>query len=176
MAVVTFGIVGQDMQVKEGAEAPYFPAPTSTVSIGVTAVEAKVLLGDQRILDVSAASLSINLNAAGQPVVGSVLTPDVFTNLANVEGSITALRQDMRQAKRFLAEDQLSLHLVFTENETEPRDFCSFFVGNLTLSGASKSELGADGPRTQTLPLMIGKDERGGAFDPTMVKYQTSAL
>ncbi|KTR02554.1 hypothetical protein NS365_21450 [Aureimonas ureilytica] len=175
MATVTFSLVGQDMQVKEGAESPYFAAATTTVSLGMTAVEAVIRLGDRDVLDISQASLSINLNAAGFPVVGSNVTPDVFTNLATVEGSLTALRNDVSRVKNFLNEDQLSLHLLFTENESEPRDFISFYVPNLTLSSATKSELGSDGPRTQQLALMIGTDDRGGAFDPVMVKMQTSA-
>jgi hypothetical protein len=92
-----------------------------------------------------------------------------------VEGSVTALKSDISRSQAFLDEEELSLHIMFTENEAEPKDFCSFFIGNLTLAGSTKSELGADGPRTQTLPLMIGKDERGGAYDATTVKYQTSA-
>lgn len=172
---ITFNVVGQDMQVQQGANSPYFITPVATVSIGMTAVEAIIRLGATDVLDLTGVDLSINLNAAGQPVVGSVITPDVFTNLATVEGSITALRQDVSRVQSFLNEDQLSLHLLFTENESEPKDFCSFFVGNLTLSSATKSELGADGPRTQTLALMIGADDRGGAFDQTSVKYQTSA-
>ncbi len=175
MATVTFSLVGQDMQVKEGADSPYFASATTTVSLGMTAVEAVIRLGDRDVLDISQATLSINLNAAGFPVVGSSVTPDVFTNLATVEGSLTALRNDVSRVKNFLNEDQLSLHLMFTENESEPRDFISFYVPNLTLSSATKSELGADGPRTQQLSLMIGTDDRGGAFDPVMVKMQTSA-
>lgn len=175
MATVTFSLVGQDMQVKEGADSPYFASATTTVSLGMTAVEAVIRLGDRDVLDISQATLSINLNAAGFPVVGSNVTPDVFTNLATVEGSLTALRNDVSRVKNFLNEDQLSLHLLFTENESEPRDFISFYVPNLTLSSATKSELGSDGPRTQQLALMIGTDDRGGAFDPVMVKMQTSA-
>ncbi|WP_062223082.1 phage tail tube protein [Aureimonas sp. D3] len=175
MATVMFSLVGQDMQVKEGAESPYFASATTTVSLGMTAVEAVIRLGDRDVLDISQASLSINLNAAGFPVVGSNVTPDVFTNLATVEGSLTALRNDVSRVKNFLNEDQLSLHLLFTENESEPRDFIAFYVPNLTLSSATKSELGSDGPRTQQLALMIGTDDRGGAFDPVMVKMQTSA-
>ena len=61
------------------------------------------------------------------------------------------------------------------ENETAPQDFFSLFIGNLTLSSATKSELGSDGARTQDLQLMIGKDERGGAYQPSMVVAQTSS-
>lgn len=175
MAIVTFSKVGQDVEVREDSSAPYFTDPTATISVGLTSVEAAIRLGSEDILDITSLDLTINLNAAGQPVVGSKLTPDVFTNLADVQGSITALRKDMTRMKNFIDEDVLSLHLLFTQNESEPKEFCSFYLGNLTLSGATKSELGADGPRTQQIPLMIGKDERGGAFDATIVKYQTSA-
>ena len=175
MATVTFTIVGQDMEIMSGVSAPYFSAPTATTSIGMTSVEALIRLGTADVLDLTALDLTINLNAAGQPVVGSSITPDVFTNQANVEGSITALRQDVSRVQQFLNEDQLSIHLLFTENEGEPKDFCSFFIGNLTLASASKSELGSDGPRTQQLSLLIGKDERGGAYESSTVVYQTSA-
>jgi len=175
MAIVTFSVVGQDMTVMDGGDSPYFSAPPATTSIGMTAVEAVIRLGSADVLDISSLDLTINLNAAGNPVVGSVLTPDVFTNQANVEGTITALKQDVSRAEAFLAETEMSLHLLFTENEGEAKDFCSFFIGNLTLASATKSDIGSDGARTQSITLMIGKDERGGAFDATTVKYQTSA-
>lgn len=175
MGILTVSLAGQNMDIVEGAQSPYFANPVATTSIGMTAVEAVIRLGDEDVLDVTALTLSVNLNANGQAVVGSVVTPDVFTNQAAIEASITALRKDVTRSRQFLNEDQLSLHILFTENESEPRDFCSLFLGNLTLSSASKSELGSDGPRTQTLGLMVGIDERGGAFDPTMIKYQTSA-
>lgn len=176
MAVITFTLIGQDQEVETGADAPYFTAPATTVSLGLTAVEAKIRLGTVDVMDVSGVDISINLNAAGFPVVGSVLTPDVFTNLAVVEGSITALKQDVSRLQGFLDETEYSLHLLFEENDaTGAPDYCSFFIGNMTLSGATDSDLGADGPRVQTIPLLVGVDSRGGAFDPTMVSFSTSA-
>jgi hypothetical protein len=175
MATITHDFVGQDMEVMTGGSAPYFTSPVATTSIGMTAVEAVIRLGSTDVVDLTALDLSINLNAQGQPVVGSSITPDVFTNLATVEGSVTALRSDLTRMQSFLNEEELSLHLLFTENEGQPKDFCSFFIGNMTLASASKSELGSDGPRTQQLAIMCGIDERGGAYDLTTVKYQTSA-
>lgn len=173
--ILTVGLVGQDMQVMEDGSSPYFTNPTSTTTIAMTAVEASIRLGTEDLVDLSSLTLEINLNAAGVPVVGSLVTPDVFTNLAAVTGSATTLRKDPERVKNFLDEDQLSLHLLLTENETAPQDFFSLFVGNLTLSSATKSELGSDNARTQDLQLMIGKDERGGAYQPSMVVAQTSS-
>ena len=176
MCVLTFGLVGQDMEVMTGAAAPYFTSPAETVSIGLTAVEAKIRLGDGDVMDVSSVDLTLNLNAAAVPVVGSVLTPDVFTNLAAVEGTITALKQDVSRSQQFLDEDELSLHLMFEEHESGAADFCSFFIGNMTLASATKGEIGQDNARTQSFTLLVGVDDRGGAFDRSMIVYQTSAV
>lgn len=173
--ILTFGLVGQDMEVMTGASAPYFTSPTEYVSVAMTSVEAAIRIGSADVLDVSSIDLTLNLNAAGVPVVGSNVTPDVFTNLATIEGSITALKSDVTRSQQFLDETVLSLHLMFTEPETAPQDFCAFFLGNFTLATATKGELGSDNARTQTFTLLPGVDERGGAFDRTMIKYQTSA-
>lgn len=175
MATVNFGLVGQDMEVLDGASAPYFTDPTKTTTIGLTAVEAKIMLGDEEVLDVSSIDMTLNLNASGVPVVGSVLTPDVFTNLATVELSITALKKDVTRAEQFLNETELSLHLLFEENESGAADFVSFYVPNLTLATATKGDLGQDNARTQQFTCLVGVDERGGAYEKTMVKLQTSA-
>lgn len=177
MCIVTYSAVGQDQKLIEAPDYPYFEDPAETVSIGLTAVEARLRLGDEDIADVSSAELSINLNAGGEPVVGSNLTPDVFLNNAVMEGSISFLKKDVTRVRQYLNEEALSLHLLFEEQTTGggAPGFCSFFVGNFTFGAASKSDAGSDGPRKQTFQLNIGKDLRGGAYDPTMIAFQTSA-
>src|SRR5690606_31043008 len=130
---------------------------------------------DQDVMDVSSIDMTLTLNASGVPVVGSNLTPDVFTNSAQITLSVTALKKDVERARQYLDEDQLSLHLLFEENETGAADSCAFFIPNLTLASATKSDLGQDNARTQTFTCLVGVDERGGAHDLTMIKYQTSA-
>ncbi|MBN9333483.1 phage tail tube protein, partial [Devosia sp.] len=177
MCILTFGLVGRDMEVMTGVASPYFTDPsTEFVSIAMTAVEAKIRVGSGDVLDVTSLELNLNLNASGVPVVGSTVTPEVFTNTGVVEGSITALKQDVTRSQQYLNETELSLHLLFEELESGAADFCSFFLGNLTLASATKGEIGADNGRTQTFSLLTGADERGGAFDRTTIKYQTSAV
>lgn len=175
MTTLTFGVVGQDMDALDGAEAPYFTGPTKTTSIGLTAVEAKIMLGGVDVLDVTAIDMTLQLNASGVPVVGSVLTPEVFTNSAQITLSVTALKKDIARVQQYLDEDELSLHLLFEENETGAADFCAFYLPNITLASASKSELGQDNGRTVTFTCLVGIDERGGAHPATMVGFQTSA-
>ena len=174
MIVLTFGAVGQDAEVLEGAAAPYFINPAETATIGLTAVECGIRFGGGDVIDLTALTLDLNLNASGVEVIGSTVTPEVFTNNAAITGSVTMLKKDALLQKAFLAEDQLSLHLTAVSPEGDT-DFVSFYLGNFSLGSFSKSDIGADNGRTQSFELLIGKDERGGAFDPTMIKFQTSA-
>lgn len=173
--IVTFGIVGQDMDVLDSTSSPYFTAPTKTTTIGLVAVEAKIMLGGIDVLDVSSIDMTLQLNASGVPVIGSVVTPEVFTNSAQITLSITALKKDVTRVQQYLDEDELSLHLVFEENETGAADYCAFYLPNITLASATKSELGQDNGRTVTFTCLVGVDERGGAHPNTMIGFQTSA-
>lgn len=175
MATVNFGIVGRNMEAKEGAESPYFTDPAYTTSQALTAVEAKILFGTEEVVDLTACTLTFDRRAAGVPVIGSVLTPDVFVNTMTVAGSISGLRADFTRTQAYLNETDLSLLLVFAENESEPADFVSVMIPYLSISNASKGEIGQDGARTQSLDLMIGADPRGGAYEPCMAAIQTTS-
>lgn len=175
-AKVTFGFVGQDMTTKEGVDSPYFTnLVATTTSLGMSCADMSILYNGTAIADLTGCTIGIDLSAQGAPIVGANVTPDVFDNLAKMTGRISGLRQDFTKVANFLDEDQLALHLLFVENESEPKNYISVFLGNITLGAASKSELGSDGPRTQSFDLLIGKDERGGAYAPTMVMIQTDA-
>ncbi|MGE0725099.1 MAG: phage tail tube protein [Alphaproteobacteria bacterium] len=175
MGILRMGGMGQDMETLTGGSSPYFVSPTEHAGIGMTSVEAAIRLGSTDVVDLTEIDLGWTTNPQVQPVVGSVLTPDVFLNLFNVSLRVSALRQDLSRVAQYLAETQLSLHLLFTENESEPKDFVSFFVSNMTLGNATKSPVGQDGARTQTFECDVGIDDRGGKWDETMIKIQTSA-
>lgn len=176
MATANFGIVGRSMETKSGSDSPVFTSPTYTTSQPLTAVEAALYVGTDKVVDLTALSLNLDRRAAGVEVVGSVYTPDVFDNTLQISGSITALRKDLALVASAIAEDNLSLQLVLAENESEPKDFISIHVPYVSLRPESKSEIGQDGPRTQTLALAIGADPRGGAYDSKMVSWQTSSV
>lgn len=176
MATLNFGVVGRNMEVKEGNDSPFFLTPLITTTQGLTAVEAKIMLGSTEITDLTGVSLNFDRRAAGQPVVGSVLTPDVFDNTLQITGSISGLRQDFARTKSFLDEDDLSLHLLFAENTSEPAEFVSLVIPYLSLASSSKSEIGQDGPRTQSLDVLVGIDPRGGAYEAAMAIWQSSSV
>ena len=95
-----------------------------------------------------------------------------------ISGSITALRKDLAYETIFLDETQLSLHILAVELESEPKDFVSIYVPNFTLGKVDKSAFSKNaGARTETLTIpqaLLGKDERGGAYEAAMVSFQLS--
>ncbi|WP_209318352.1 phage major capsid protein [Falsiroseomonas selenitidurans] len=167
---------GRDATVRSEStgSSPHFTLPTASVTLPLSVADASIRLGSENLLDVTAFTLNYDLGAGPAEVIANRYTPDVFTNLANVTGSITTLRRNLDQVSNFLNETQLALHVLMAENETSPADFLALCLTNLTLGGANKSALGADGPRTQELPIMVGIDEAGGAFDATMLKLVRS--
>ena len=170
---VTFNMVGQNGVALATGNSPYFTNPVFTTSRPMHVVDASLRLGAENILDLTGFTLGFDTAAQPVSVAASNVTPDVFTNLSTVTSEITALRGDLARVADFLAETQLALHLMCAVPGTT--DFFSLAITNLTLGGVNKSALGADGPRTQTMPLVIGIEEAGGAFDTTMIKISTSA-
>jgi hypothetical protein len=95
-----------------------------------------------------------------------------------VNMNLTMLRSDLAEVTKFSEETVCSLQLLAVDPSGDPQDFVSLFVGNFTLGSVDKSALSKQGgPRTQTIAVptaLVGKDESGGAFDPTMVRWQVS--
>ena len=174
MVRATFNLVGQKMTPLTSASAPYFTSPVASVSLPLSVADASIRLGSESLLDVTAFTLNFDVSAGPASVIASPYTPDVFTNLAKVTGSITTLRRSLDQVSNFVNETQLALHVLLAEADAEPKDFFALCMTNLVLGGANKSALGADGPRTQELPIMVGIDEAGGAYDATMLKLVRS--
>lgn len=172
-----FGLVGRDQQVLEGAAAPNFTSPAQTASIGLVAADASIRLGAQTLATLTAFDIAFNNNARTHPVAGSLVSRDVYEgNLAPLTGTISCIREDMELLKKFIAEEQLSLHLLFAEPDAEPKDFFSLYVPLLTLDGNTKN-LGQDGPLIQSIPFEAGVqlNSAGGVNDVTMAAFQSSA-
>jgi hypothetical protein len=158
--------------------APTFTAPTESVGLPLSSVDAVIRYGASDFADLTSWDITIEIGGVAPEVVGSVISPDVFTGQMAISMNFTTLRQDYSRMTEFLAETPVSCHIVMAENEAAPQDFLSLFVPNMTLGGIDKSPLSREaGPRTQSITVpsgLIGKDTTGGAFDATMIKLQVS--
>jgi hypothetical protein len=175
MVMVTFDVLGIGAQIETGGSSPYFTTPTDTTSLGLTGSDAQILFQGAPILDLTEFKLDIDFTAAGQEVIGSTVSPDIFTNRFKTTGSITALMADLVKVQDYLSETQLSFHAMFVENTAEPRNFVSVYIPNFAFGSAAKSALGSDGPRSLTLDMIIGAADGFVATDDTMVMLQTNS-
>ena len=93
--------------------------------------------------------------------------------------NLTALRKDLQYVQDFAAETVYQLHVLAVENESEPKDFVSIYVGNFTMGGVDKSPLNkAGGPRTQSISIpagLVGIDQISSGRTATMVAFQSTA-
>lgn len=174
----TLGVMGTGkFSSATGASAPSLTAPTQTTAVPMAATEMTLRIGASDVVDITAFDINLDLQPTAPPVIG-VYAPDVFQGSLVVTMNLTFLRQDLLKLADFVAETQQSAHILITENEVEPKDFLSIYVPNFTLGSVDKSALAkAGGPRTQTVSVpnaLVGIDERGGAFDATMIKFQVS--
>lgn len=158
--------------------APTFTSPTESTGLPLSAVDAVVRYSSTDFVDLTSWDLSIDIGGVAPEVIGSVVSPDVFTGQMGVSMNFSMLRSDYGKMTDFLAETALTFQMVAAENESEPKDFLSLFVPNFTLGGVDKSALSKEaGPRTQTIQVpvgLVGKDTTGGAYDATMIKLQVS--
>lgn len=175
MATVEFGVVAANLIPLTTANSPYYTSPILTSSIGLVMTDAVIRFNGQDVTNLTSFDLSLDLKAASLPVIGSNITPDVFDNSADVTGSLSGVRQDFSNLNNFTSETELQFEALFTEPTSEPKNFISFFIPRLKLTGASSS-FGADGAMIETLPFTVGDKGPVTGFDDTMLAISTSAL
>lgn len=177
---VEFGWTGTgSMDTVSTGSAPHFTSPTDPTGNSLGATEAVLRLGSTDVAELTAFDISFDLQPVAPPVINATgIAPDVFLGTFMPSLNITVLRKDLQALADLDAETPLSLHLMAEENEADPADFFSLVVPNFTLGGVAKSALAkGGGARTVQLSVpaaLIGKDERGGAYDATTVKIQIS--
>lgn len=175
---VEFGIVGQAEAILGTASAPGLTAPTQYVSVGLVAVDASIFLAGTQIATVTGGELMFDLNAAGQEVVGSTTTPDIYEGPMKLTGQLTAVRTALTASHlaRFIAEtDNVELSLLFVEPDAVvPIDFIHVFVSRLKYLG-DVGGLGGTGPIVETFPVYGAAKSPTTGYDTATASISTSA-
>lgn len=173
------GIGTGQFQALTGASAPLFTSPTLNTAVPLSVVDATIRLNGVDLVELSSFDLTMDIGGNAPETFGSgaqKYSPAVFTGQMGITIGMTALRKDLARVANFVAEDVLTLHCLAVENTSEPKAFLAFSLTNFTFGGVDKSALNrAAGPRTETIQIpvgLVGKDETGGAYDGTMIKWQ----
>jgi hypothetical protein len=174
MCLIEFGIVGADLIPLATGASPFFTSPTLTTSIALTLADATIRYGGADIATLTSFEVTFDLTAKTQPVIGSIVTPDIFENPAAVSGSVSGIRSDFTNLTRFTSETELELQVLMVEPESEPKDFISLWLPRIKLTGVDKG-FGGDGALIETLPFIVGPKENTTGYDSTMIAFATSA-
>lgn len=168
---VELGVVGLDMELRQGMASPVFTSPVATTAIALVAVDAALLVDGVPTLDFTAAEFTWDLRAAGVGVIGSRLSPEIWPNNGTLRGSITTIRRNATLQAAYLAEAEFALAI----NAAEPAPGTG--TAAFTLPRCKwidfRGALGQTGPALATLPFAGAKAETG--TDQVMVVYEEAA-
>lgn len=174
MATIEFSTLGMKQQVLATGASPYFTSPTTPTGDGFVFSDARISVNGEDVAYLTAFSLSYQVNAATQAVVGSDITPAVFTNDANLSGSVSLLMENLDVFTQFDAETEVELHLLLRLPGSEPQDCLSIFVPRLKYQTPDKP-IGGDGALILTAPWGSGEIRDVSGYDTTLLTICTSA-
>jgi hypothetical protein len=143
-------------------------------------LDAVVRYSSTDFVELTSWDLTIDIGGVAPEVVGSIISPDVFTGQMGVSMNFTMLRPDYLKMTDFLAETALTFQAWWHAGERVGTEGLPLAVRSRTSRSAastSRRSRREAGPRTQTISVpadLVGKDTTGGAFDATMVKLQVS--
>lgn len=176
MTTVSFGATGLALTAPTGASAPNFTSPTGNAQ---SAPSSLVLLDGGLYRDgvkfaaLTAFNWALQSQATVTPLLSSRTGIDVGLSMFDGSGSISSVVTDSTEFAASLAESNFSLFMHLCENESDPKDFISVYIGNASYGSWSAPIVEQD--TIQTMPLYIGKDRRGGASLPSTIVWSTSA-
>ena len=111
---------------------------------------------------------------AGEPVIGSLVTPDIFDNKLNVTGSISALRSDFSNLTMFDAETEFEVSIRLEEPGSTPKNCWNIFIPRAKIGKLSAPVGGGSGAKKETLALMVGPKTSSTSYDGGIVTISSS--
>jgi hypothetical protein len=166
-ATINFGFLGRNATY---ATSQYFSNPTA-------APNGEILAGPTGLLSyngvdsvvLTSVDLSLDAGAEVKSVVGSNLSPDVFTGSVVVTGSMSALFEDGTILDDFDDEVEAPLSIYLFENSNADSDFVIIKLPNIKVNSADKS---ADG----TAISLASNFSAGVLADGSTTKEQTTIV
>lgn len=152
----------------------YFGAATEYTSPPMAAVDAIVCYNGSQVLNLSACSLSGNLQVQAPFVVGAAVSPNAFDGVKQIAAQLTFLKTGQSNISAFQNETgPFSLQIMYKEVGTQ--GFTCVNIPAFTLGSATASQrIGASGAQLEVVDLLIG-EASGTDKDPTMMSICTSA-
>ena len=157
MGTMEIPFMGRDMEVADGASAPFFVSPAAETTTGcIAAVNDLLRLGGSTIGVITGMNIQMNLNASADAVVGQNFVPEIFLGRANVTGQLTAFFQDKTMINYFKNETEVSVLAYLTASSAVNADAISVYLPRLKVGGAEVGTTG-EGGQSITMPFQALK-------------------
>lgn len=161
-AQVSFGLGGRDGDTVSAGAAPNFTSPTLVTGDTLLLLDGSIIQEGAVVTDFTGINLTLQAPVSMQPMLSTNLSPDTYLGQFTLSGDITGTIEDAAEVARFLADTRFDLLLHFAENESDPKDFVSFYFGDLGYTGHA-SPAGGEGAAIESMPVEGGRDVRGAA-------------
>jgi hypothetical protein len=174
MATGEFRFMGVDRTALATGTSPYFTSPTLSTTLALVADDSSILKDGVAVATYTGFDLEFAITARGEPVIGSLTTPDIFDNDLRVTGTITGLRSDFANLTLYDAETEFELAVKLQEPTGTPPECLAFFLPRVKISGLSADVGGGDGAKIETLNLMVGPKAAATGYDATIATFSSS--
>jgi hypothetical protein len=175
MATAQYTFLGMDREALASGASPYFSTPALTTSLQLVADDSSIRYNGAAVATFTGFDLNFQITAAGEPVIGSLVTPAIFDNDMMVSGSITGLRSDFSNLTLFDAETEFDVSILLQEPTGTPPEFLSIFLPRVKLAGVSADIGGGDGAKIETLEIVTGPKTAATGYDGTLAAIHSSA-
>ncbi len=175
MAKLTTKFMGMDRSFTNAA---YFTSPSLTTGLPLVADDSSIRYNGVDVVNFTGFNLDFAITATGVPVIGSLVTPDIFDNDLVVTGQITALRSDFANLTLYDAETEFELSILLREIAASgvlPGAF-GVFMPRVKISQLSAAPPGGgDGAKVETLTLMTGPKTATSVYDYGIASFFSTA-
>ena len=154
MAGAVWTFQGQDRVILTSGTSPYFTSPALTGGIPLIADDAVLSYKGSPVTILTGLNISIVVEAAGQPTIGSFLTPDIFMNMLRVSGDVSAIREDLQAATDFDAETEFEIKVVLQAPGSAPKLTFAIVLPRVKLTDVDAPYSGGDAAKIETRQFM----------------------
>lgn len=174
MATAVFTFLGMDRTALATGTSPYFTSPALTTTLGLLADDSSIRYNGAAVTSFTGLDLNFEVTAQGEPVIGSLVTPDIFDNDMSVSGTITGTRADFANLTLYDAETEFEVSILLEEPSGTPAECLAIYLPVVKIAALSAPVGGGDGAKIETLELMVGPKTAATGFDGTIAVMSSS--
>ncbi len=172
---MSYNFLGMDRTLLVTGTSPWFTTPTLTTGLGMIVNDATLSLNGSDIAIATGFDLNFQIAAAGIPVIGSLTSPDIFDNDLSVSGTLTGTYADFSNPILYDAETEFELSILCEVPGSAPLNTISIYLPRVKIGARAVPIGGGDGPKIETLQLIVGPKAAATGFDGSIMTIQSSA-